>query len=122
MSSAYQHRAREKAAGHRPAASQSSEADIAAAEHIDGTCNGLTGTSSCSNDSPYLKAKDFAYWSTADLCARFRCSSRTLARWMCRDINPLPRPAIQNHGSQNLWSTQSVLAWEAAEKGRTSSL
>lgn len=60
------------------------------------------------------------YESTKDLCARFRCSSRTLFRRMKREINPFPDPSIQQHGSMNLWDTAHVSAWEQREHLRTS--
>lgn len=60
-----------------------------------------------------------AYYSTHDLCARFRCSSRTLFRRMQRKRNPFPAPCIRNVGSCNLWDVEDVAAWEAAERTLT---
>lgn len=58
------------------------------------------------------------YYSTTDLRERFRCSSRTLFRWMKRDVNPFPAPCIRNRGSQNLWDGPQVRAWEQRERER----
>lgn len=55
------------------------------------------------------------YLSTRDICARFRCSSRTIFRWMKRKTNPLPSPIIQRDGAQNLWCAEAVAEWEARE-------
>lgn len=60
-----------------------------------------------------------AYYSTHDLCARFRCSSRTLFRRMQRKRNPFPAACIRNVGSCNLWDVEDVAAWEAAERALT---
>lgn len=59
------------------------------------------------------------YLSTKDLCARFRCSSRTLFRRMQRKVNPLPLPVIAHAGSFNLWDASEIADWEAAERDRT---
>lgn len=59
------------------------------------------------------------YQSTQDLCARFRCSSRTIFRRMKRRFNPFPAPCIKHAGSCNLWDIDDVLAWEDREKQRT---
>lgn len=58
------------------------------------------------------------YHSTHDLCARFRCSSRTLFRRMRRPDNPFPPPCIRHAGSANLWDAADVAAWEARERSR----
>lgn len=60
-----------------------------------------------------------AYYSTHDLCERFRCSSRTLFRRMRRAVNPLPAPAFVHIGSCNLWDASEVAAWELRERERT---
>ncbi len=60
-----------------------------------------------------------AYFSTDDLCNRFRCSARTLFRRMKRALNPLPPPCIQHVGSSNLWDAQDIARWEQAERHRT---
>lgn len=52
------------------------------------------------------------YYSTKDLTARFRCSSRTIHRWMKRENNPFPNPRITGSGSQNLWAIDDVEIWE----------
>jgi len=49
-----------------------------------------------------------AYHATKDLCARFRCSSRTLFRRMKRSDNPFPKPCIRHQGSENLWAAEEV--------------
>lgn len=60
-----------------------------------------------------------AYYSTKDLCERFRCSSRTLFRRMQRESNPFPAPCIRHAGSFNLWDVEDVNAWEQRERQRT---
>lgn len=60
-----------------------------------------------------------AYFSTHDLCDRYRCSSRTIFRRMKRDTNPFPAPCMKHSGACNLWDSQDVLAWEDREKKRT---
>lgn len=60
-----------------------------------------------------------AYYSTQDLCERFRCSSRTLFRRMRRPANPFPLPAIVHAGSFNLWDVCDIAAWELRERERT---
>lgn len=57
-----------------------------------------------------------SYQSTRDLCARFRCSSRTLFRRMKRARNPFPAPCMRHAGSCNLWDAGEVAAWEARER------
>ncbi|TQC94713.1 helix-turn-helix domain-containing protein [Moraxellaceae bacterium AER2_44_116] len=52
------------------------------------------------------------YWSTKDLCHRFRCTRCTINRWMRRDKLPFPKPKIMATGSQNLWSIDDVQKWE----------
>lgn len=59
------------------------------------------------------------YYSTTDLCERFRCSSRTLFRRMQRIGNPFPAPCIKHVGSENLWDASEVAAWETRERERT---
>jgi hypothetical protein len=60
-----------------------------------------------------------AYYSTKDLCERFRCSSRTLFRRMKRIVNPFPAPCMKHAGSCNLWDAGDVLEWEQRERERT---
>ena len=57
-----------------------------------------------------------AYYSTRDLCVRFRCSSRTLFRRMKRTHNPFPAPCMRHKGSCNLWDAADVTAWEQIER------
>lgn len=59
-----------------------------------------------------------AYYSTQDLCERFRCSSRTLFRRMNRPINPFPSPCMKHVGSSNIWDAQEVHEWEYKERER----
>lgn len=61
-----------------------------------------------------------AYYSTKDLCERFRCSSRTLFRRMKRSNNPFPLPCIKHFGSFNLWDAEEVSRWELHERERAS--
>lgn len=56
------------------------------------------------------------YFSTSDLCERFRCSSRTLFRRMRRAVNPLPAPCIRHSGSFNLWDAKEIAEWEIRER------
>ena len=60
-----------------------------------------------------------SYHSTRDLCARYRCSTRTLFRRMKREPNPFPVPCLQHAGSFNLWDAVEVAAWEQRERERT---
>lgn len=60
-----------------------------------------------------------AYYSTKDVCERFRISTRTISRRMLRKVNPFPQPCIQHTGAENLWDKDEVTAWEAAERERT---
>ncbi|MEC4169516.1 MULTISPECIES: hypothetical protein [Pseudomonas] len=60
-----------------------------------------------------------AYYSTKDLCERFRCSSRTLFRRMKRIENPFPAPCMKHAGSCNLWDADDVFEWEQRERERT---
>lgn len=57
-----------------------------------------------------------AYYSTHDLCERFRCSSRTLFRRMKRAHNPFPAPCMRHAGSCNLWDANEVHGWEQRER------
>ncbi|OPF64512.1 hypothetical protein BC358_06110 [Hydrogenophaga sp. H7] len=59
------------------------------------------------------------YYSTRDLCVRYRCSSRTLFRRMKREVNPFPAACMQQAGSFNLWDADEVAAWELRERERT---
>ncbi|USD22118.1 hypothetical protein MJO52_03005 [Microbulbifer variabilis] len=52
------------------------------------------------------------YWSTKDLSERYRCSSRTIFRWVERETNPFPKPRIKASGSHNLWAIDDVEQWE----------
>jgi hypothetical protein len=60
-----------------------------------------------------------AYYSTKDLCERFRCSSRTLFRRMKRIVNPFPAPCMKHAGSCNLWDASDIFEWEQRERERT---
>lgn len=63
-----------------------------------------------------------AYYSTQDLCDRFRCSSRTLFRRMKRVVNPFPVPCMKHVGSFNLWDAEEVARWEQRERARARAL
>ncbi len=52
------------------------------------------------------------YWSTKDLCKRYRCCKITIARRTKRKSNPLPKPRIIQSGASNLWAIEDVLEWE----------
>lgn len=58
------------------------------------------------------------YLTTADLCARYNCSSRTLYRWMEKKNNPLPAPRMKPSGSHNLWAIDDVEQWELREAAK----
>ncbi|MBP6895217.1 MAG: hypothetical protein KBC94_12435 [Pseudacidovorax sp.] len=60
-----------------------------------------------------------SYFSTRDLCVRYRCSARTLFRRMKREINPFPPPCMQHAGSFNLWDAREVTEWEQRERAHT---
>ncbi len=53
------------------------------------------------------------YWSTKDLRERYRCSSRTIFRWIKREDNPFPPPRIVQNGAFNLWAIDDIEAWES---------
>ena len=55
------------------------------------------------------------YWSTKDLCERYRCCGRTIARWTKRKNNPFPKPRIVQNGASNLWAIDDVEQWENPE-------
>lgn len=57
-----------------------------------------------------------SYYSTQDLCERFRCSSCTLFRRMKRLVNPFPSPCMRHVGSFNLWDAEEVTCWEQRER------
>jgi len=57
------------------------------------------------------------YYSTKDLCDRFRVSSRTLERWRLREENPFPAPTYNQRGAKNLWAKETVWGWEALAFG-----
>ncbi len=57
------------------------------------------------------------YWSTKDLRGRYRCSSRTIFRWMKREKHPFPEPRIRASGSHNLWAIDDVEQWETEASG-----
>lgn len=59
------------------------------------------------------------YYSTRDLCIRYRCSARTLFRRMKREVNPFPLPCMQHAGSFNLWDSGDIAAWEGRERDLT---
>jgi hypothetical protein len=48
--------------------------------------------------------------STSELCARYRISSRTLARW--RTSRTYPEPALSTVGAEHLYLMEDVEAWE----------
>ncbi|ACK47139.1 hypothetical protein Sbal223_2649 [Shewanella baltica OS223] len=52
------------------------------------------------------------YWCTKDITERFRCTSRTIYRWMEKPKHPFPKPRMLAAGSQNLWAIDDVEAWE----------
>ena len=52
------------------------------------------------------------YLTTKDLTQRYRCSKRTLYRWMKSEKNPFPKPRLKHCGSFNRWAENDVLAWE----------
>lgn len=56
------------------------------------------------------------YLTTAALCKRFGCSSRTLYRWMSKENNPMPAPAMRPSGSHNMWAIEDIEAWEERER------
>jgi hypothetical protein len=78
----------------------------------------LAGRGACEPDN-FNGHASMNYHSTKDLCGRFRCSSRTLFRWMRRAENPLPAPCIRHSGSCNLWDADEIAAWEARERAFT---
>lgn len=55
------------------------------------------------------------YLTTADLCTRYNCSSRTIHRWMNKDSCPFPQPRMRPSGSHNLWAIEDVENWEQQE-------
>lgn len=84
------------------------------------------GSDTCRSNSDHPaqgadRASDasLVYLSAKDLCARFRCSRRTIFRRMKRKVNPFPAPCIQEFGSFNLWDAKDVAAWEQRERERT---
>ena len=55
------------------------------------------------------------YWSTKDLCQRYRCCSQTISRWTKRPHNAFPKPRIFQNGAPNLWAIDDVEQWENPE-------
>lgn len=55
------------------------------------------------------------FFSTLELTARYKISSRTLGRWMKRERNPFPRPSRPGFGNPSLWSREVVDGWEQVE-------
>lgn len=55
---------------------------------------------------------DPVYWNIKELTERFKCSKRTIYRWMSLEDNPFPRPKIDQKGVSCLWSIVDVVAWE----------
>lgn len=53
-----------------------------------------------------------AYWTTSEITERFRCTKRTIDRWIKREINPFPKAKISHSGTDNLWSIREVEEWE----------
>ncbi len=54
------------------------------------------------------------YWNLKDLTERFKCSKRTIYRWLKLPQNPFPKPKIEQLGVSSLWSVEDVLAWESS--------
>jgi predicted DNA-binding transcriptional regulator AlpA len=52
------------------------------------------------------------FWTLADLAKRYRCSKRTVYRWMELKENPLPQPKINQKGVSCLWDKSTVISWE----------
>ena len=52
------------------------------------------------------------YFTSKELCERFKCSVRTLHRWMEREKNPLPPPTFRPSGTHNLWADTAIFRWE----------
>jgi predicted DNA-binding transcriptional regulator AlpA len=52
------------------------------------------------------------YWNIDDLTARFKCSKRTLYRWMALELNPMPKPKIEQIGVSSLWLIDDIIQWE----------
>ena len=50
--------------------------------------------------------------------SRFKISRLTLRRWMARPDRPFPAAAMRP-GRNRFWRISDVLAWEAAETGKT---
>lgn len=60
-----------------------------------------------------MQHREFAqkFVTTAELCDRYRVSSRTLVRW--RSVKGFPAPAMHNVGAENLYLMGEVETWEA---------
>ena len=52
------------------------------------------------------------YYSTNDLCERFRITRRTIYRWMDDEKVPFPQPRMGSQGAKNLWAQEDVHKWE----------
>lgn len=52
------------------------------------------------------------YWTTKQLCQRFKISRRTIIRWMTRTDKPFPQPRMRGVGNNNRWAIEDVIAWE----------
>lgn len=55
------------------------------------------------------------YVTTKELAKRYKCTSRTLARWMERSKNPFPQPRLRASGSLNRWAVEDVMDWESKQ-------
>lgn len=56
------------------------------------------------------------YKTAEEIKATFKFSEMTLWRWMHRDKNPFPLPAIGSSRSKRLWKTADIEAWEQRER------
>lgn len=50
------------------------------------------------------------YYSTKELADRYKCSTRTIARWT--SSRGFPRPAMASRGYGSLWLIEDVVRWE----------
>lgn len=58
------------------------------------------------NKSPYLNM--------TDLTIRYKCSKRTIYRWMSLEKNPFPKPKIEQTGVSSLWLETDIDAWDGS--------
>jgi len=47
-----------------------------------------------------------------ELAERYNRTRQTIYKWMKLDVNPFPKPKINQTGISSLWSTSDVLSWE----------